>query len=276
KRAERLGPWAGAALVKMARSVTAKWAGPVYRLRERLGLPRGADPVLDGQHSPRMVLALFSRLLAEPQPDWPPAVRITGPLFYDAAHGSALSPELERFLDRGDPPIVFTLGTSAVLASGDFYEQSAAAVRRLGRRAVLLAGDRAPGLGGTADVLALAAAPHSLLFPRAAAVVQQCGIGTLGQAMRAGRPTLCVPFAHDQPDNAHRLTRLGGARTLYPRRYKAPRVTTELAALLDDPSYARRASEIAAVVRTERGVDAACDAIEEVLGASRPSARTAS
>ena len=275
KRAERLGGWASSALVRAVRLAAASWGEPVYRMRARLGLPKGGDPVFEGQHSPRMVLALFSRLLAEPQPDWPANVRVTGHLFYDAAHGSGLSSELERFLECGSAPLVFTLGTSAVLAAGDFYEESAAAARRIGRRAVLLAGDRAANLGGSNDdLLALPAAPHSALFPRAAAVVQQCGIGTLGQAMRAGRPTLCVPFAHDQPDNAHRLTRLGSARTVYPKQYRAPHVADELRRLLDDPSYARRAAEVAAVVRTERGAEAACDAIEEVLASSRRSVGT--
>ncbi|MFM9108664.1 MAG: glycosyltransferase [Chloroflexota bacterium] len=47
-------------------------------------------------------------------------------------------------------------------------------------------------------------APLSALLPRARAVIHQGGIGTLAQAMRSGQPSLIVPFAHDQPDNAAR------------------------------------------------------------------------
>jgi UDP:flavonoid glycosyltransferase YjiC (YdhE family) len=113
--------------------------------------------------------------------------------------------------------------------------------------------------------MAVDQAPHSLVMPRAAAVVQQCGIGTLGQALRAGRPVLAVPFAHDQPDNAWRATRLGVARTIPAGRYAARRAARELALLLDDPGYAARAHAVGERVRAEDGASAACDAIEAVL-----------
>ena len=76
---------------------------------------------------------------------------------------------------------------------------------------------------------------------------------------------LVVPFAHDQPDNAARLTRLGVARTLYPYRYRPASAERELRRLLEDPSYSRRAAEVAEVVRREDGVRAACEALEPLL-----------
>ncbi len=273
KRLEVLGPWVGRAVIGASHAVTRRWTAPLDRLRARLGLPRGGHPFFEGQHAPALVLALFSRVLGAPQPDWPAHVVVTGQLLYDAAHGAALSPELEAFLAAGPPPVVFTLGTSAVLASGDFFTESLAAARRAGLRAVLMVGrERLAEFAASNadDALAIAAAPHSQLFPRAAAVVQQCGIGTLGQGLRAGRPMLAVPFAHDQPDNAYRVTRLGVARTVYPWRYRAPRVAAELRALLDDPGYAARAAQVAARVRTEDGVTTACDAIEALLRGDGP------
>ena len=66
---------------------------------------------------------------------------ITGFCFYDADAGNAALPaNLEKFLAAGDAPVVFTLGSAAVLAAGDFYEQSAKAAKKLGVRAVLLIG----------------------------------------------------------------------------------------------------------------------------------------
>ena len=163
------------------------------------------------------------------------------------------------------------LGSTMVMAAGRFYEESAEAARRLGRRAVFLAGaERAARLSASlpAGMLALDQAPHSLLMPRAAAVVQQCGIGTLAQALRAGRPMLAVPFAHDQPDNAWRATRLGVGRTIPPNRYGARRAERELRQLLDNPDYGARAHAVGEQVREEDGATRACEAIDEV-----PSAR---
>jgi UDP:flavonoid glycosyltransferase YjiC (YdhE family) len=213
-----------------------------------------------------LTLALFSRVLGERQPDWPPNVVTTGFVFYNGPEG--LDPEVEAFLDTGDPPVVFTLGTSAVGAAGTFYDESARAATRLGLRAILLTGgfeqNRPKGLRSR-DILVAARAPHQLLLPRARAVVHQVGAGTTGQALRAGRPMLVVPHGHDQPDNAFRVAKLGVARIVRPGAYKAPRVARELQALLDDPAYQARASQVASIVRSEGGAAEAAAAIERVL-----------
>ena len=75
---------------------------------------------------------------------------------------------------------------------------------------------------------------------------------------------LVVPHSHDQPDNAYRVTRLGVARTLSPKRYTAGRVVAELRSLLDEPDYRTRAAATAAVVRGEGGAEAAAEAIAAV------------
>jgi UDP:flavonoid glycosyltransferase YjiC (YdhE family) len=218
--------------------------------------------MFEGLFSPRLTLALYSRVLGAPQPDWPSRVVTTGFVFYNGP--DALSPELEEFLASGPAPVVFTLGTSAVGAAGRFYHESVAAAMRLGVRAVLLTGGLAqnrPDGEPSRDVLLVDRAPHQLLFPRASAIVHHGGVGTLGQALRSGRPMLVVPHGHDQPDNAYRVTKLGVARTLYPPRYRAARVARELARLLDD-DYRVRAESVAATVRSEGGADAAAEELE--------------
>lgn len=250
------------------RQVASRWMEPVQQFRASLGLPRREHPMFEGQHSPYAVLALYSRVFGGPHPDYPPHTTITGQLRYDASHGAALSPALEAFLQQGAAPIVFTLGTSAVEVAGRFWEESVRAVQALGARGVLLAGrDAAPRLAAQApnNVLVVEGAPHSQIFPRAAAVVHQCGMGTLGTALAAGVPQLAVPYANDQPDNAFRLTRLGVARTLYPSRYRAHRVASELRQLLGNAAYRRCAQELSHVVNAEHGVTTACDVIERVL-----------
>ena len=263
----RLGPWYGRAMARFARVRTRRWMKPVFDLRRELGLPPGDHPLFEGQFSPTLTLALFSRVLGAPQPDWPRNVSVTGFVFYNGP--DALQPELEAFLNAGDSPVVFTLGTSAVAAAGSFYEESLEAVRRLGVRAVLLTGgfeQNRPHGRLPADVLLVDRAPHQLLFPRAAAVVHQGGAGTLAQALRAGRPMLVVPHAHDQPDNASRVVRLGVATIVRPPSYRAPRVTHELERLLGDENYRARAAEVAAIVRSEGGAASAAAAIDVVLG----------
>lgn len=243
------------------------WSAPVRQLRAELGLPPKGDPAFEGQHSPELVLALFSQVLGDPQPDWPPRTRVTGFPFYDQ-HKGEMSPELVKFLQAGPPPIVFTLGSLMVWTPGNFYLEGAIAAQQLGYRAVLLMGQaahRIPSHQLPEGAIAVDYAPHCAIFPQAAAIVHHGGVGTTGQALRAGRPMLVVPYAYDQPDNAARLVRLGVARTIERHHCTADRIATELKHLLFDPSYVAKAAEFGRLVQAEDGVGAACDAIEAYL-----------
>jgi UDP:flavonoid glycosyltransferase YjiC (YdhE family) len=253
---------------RMARRITQGWVRAAYELRAELGLEVGQNPLFEGQHSPRLVLALFSPLLGAKQPDHPPQTLVTGFPFYDGAARRPVSPELLEFLEDGEPPLLFTLGSSAVWIAGDFYRASIEAARALGRRALLLAGEDTAQLrerGLPPGIAAFDYAPHSLVMPRAAAIVHQGGVGTTGQALRAGRPMLVVPFGQDQPDNARRCVSLGVARTISRAKYTASRVSRELSQLVHDPRYAARAREVGALIQAEQGTSVACDALEAVL-----------
>ena len=252
---------------KFGRAATRSWVKPLLELRKDLGLGPGPHPLFEGQHSPHLVLAMFTRLLAKPQPDWPKNTVVTGHCFYDKKSGhDVLSPGLAKFLDDGPPPLVFTLGSTAVLDAGSFYEESTAAARALNRRAVLLCGKTPPrGVEGP-DVHLAEYAPYSLLFPRAEAVVCSGGIGTLAQCLKAGVPFVVVPIANDQPDNAARCARLGVSRTLPRKKYRGDRAAVVIGELLADAGARPKSQDAAKVVAGEGGVAAACAAIEKLLG----------
>ena len=260
-------------MVPLSRVATRSWGVPVRRLRARLGLPPGQDPVHGGQFSPYLNLAMFSRLLAAPQPDWPPNAVVTGAVSYDAVLG-AIPPALAAFLDAGPPPVVFTLGTAAVGADDAprFYRVSLEAAADLGVRCVLLVGQDAghrPDPAGRSDVFVADWAPHSELFARASVVVHQGGAGTLHTALRSGRPMLVVPFAHDQGDNAVRAARLGVARVIFSSQYRRAAVAAQLRALLTEPSWRERSTAVASQVSAEHGAETACEALEQLLVYSR-------
>jgi len=265
--ARMLGPAFNRGVMQIGRRISAAWIAPVSQLRAELGLPPGGHPLFEGQHSPDLVLALFSATLAAPQRDWPQQTRITGFPFYDRHEANGISSELAEFLDAGPPPIVFTLGSSAVFDPGIFFEASIAAAQQLRQRAVLLTGaeDNLTSRVLPSGMIAPDYAPYSGISPRAAAIVHQGGVGTTAQAMRAGKPMLIMPYSHDQPDHAARITRLGAGLTLARHRYTATRAAASLSKLLNDPQFASNAAEIGRRVRAEDGARAAADAIEERL-----------
>ena len=269
--AMRLSPWIGRAVMTLAKIKLDRIMEPVYELRRELGMPRGEQPILNGQHSPAKVLALFSKLLAKPQPDWPPNSVVTGFPFYDRRDffGETELPNgLMEFLDKGTAPIVFTLGSSAYWVARDFYHDSIEAARILGRRALLLIGHarNMPPSPLPEGVAAFEYAPYSEVLPRACAIVHQGGVGTTGQGLRSGKPVLIVPHAHDQFDNAARVERLGCGRVLPRPHYNAESAMRELRPLLEKSSYSDTAARVGEVVREEDGARVAADEIEKVLG----------
>jgi len=269
-RADRTVPGLGRAIKRLARFMSRKWPEPIYELRAELGLERGSNPLFDAKHSPSLVLALFSRMLGREQKDWPPHTKITGFCFYDSDAGNAtLPPHLEAFLAAGPAPVVFTLGSAAVMAAGKFYEYSA---KRLGVRAVLLIGSdqrNRPPQALPETICVAEYAPFSVLFPRAALVVHQGGVGTTAQCLRAGKPMLIMPYSHDQPDNARRMRRLQVARVIQRDNYTPVRVARKLQAMLEEPLFAARAALVAERLSQEDGVASACDSLEELYRASR-------
>jgi UDP:flavonoid glycosyltransferase YjiC (YdhE family) len=102
------------------------------------------------------------------------------------------------------------------------------------------------------------------MFPRAAAIVHQGGIGTTAEALRSGRPMLVVPYAHDQPDNAARAVRLGLARRIPRARYDDARAAAVLRELLADSRAIERAAEVGARIRGANGAETAAVAIAEL------------
>jgi rhamnosyltransferase subunit B len=272
-RADKAVPGMGRAIRRLARFTTRKWPEPIYDLRRELGLPRGSNPLFDAKHSPYLVLALFSHVLGVEQKDWPDHTLITGFCFYDADAGNAaLPPHLEQFLQVGEPPVVFTLGSAAVLAAGRFYEHSARAAVKAGVRAVLLIGSdphNRPPQPLPDSICVAEYAPYSALFKRAAMVVHQGGVGTTAQCLAAGKPMLIMPYSHDQPDNARRMRRLKVARVIRRSNYTPVRVARKLLKILEEPKYARRAQSVARQLSHENGVKTACDALEDLWKRTR-------
>ncbi len=272
-RADKAVPGMGRAIRRLARFASRRWPEPIFELRRELGLPRGSNPLFDAKHSPYLVLALFSHVLGVEQKDWPDHTLITGFCFYDADAGNSTLPShLEDFLEAGEAPVVFTLGSAAVLAAGKFYEHSARAAVKAGTRAVLLIGSdprNRPPQPLPASICVAEYAPYSVLFKRASMVVHQGGVGTTAQCLAAGKPMLIMPYSHDQPDNARRMRRLKVARIIRRTNYTPVRVARKLVKMLEEPLYARRAQSVARQMAHENGVKTACDALEDLWKRTR-------
>ncbi len=262
----KLGLPISSRMIGLFKAVNKAWAEPIYQLRAELELPPIYHNPLVDRSTAALVLAMFSATLAQPQSDWDHNTLLAGFTWYDGNElNSELPPELQHFLANGEPPIVFTLGSAIVMIPGTFYPESIQAAIQLNRRAILLIGENTVPANLPADIIAIDYIPHSQIFPHACAIVHPGGIGTTAQALRAGVPTLIMPYSYDQPDNAARVERLGTSRTIDRAQYTAATVANELSILLDQHHYAATAAKIARIIQAENGVSIACDAIIKTL-----------
>jgi UDP:flavonoid glycosyltransferase YjiC (YdhE family) len=232
-------------------------------VRQELALPPVSRVFQHWIHSPRRVIALFPDWFSPPQPDWPAALQMAGFPQYDESDQQELAPGLLRFLDAGDPPIVFTPG-SANQNAGPFFRAAVDASARLDRRALLLTrfSEHLPALPATVHHESYV--PLSRLLPRCAALVHHGGIGTLAQALAAGVPQLTMPMGFDQPDNTTRLLRLGVARWIAPSRFTGERVAPLLDTLLTDPAIRSACATYAARLQTGSALQRTCDLLEDL------------
>ena len=238
----------------------------VNAFRAEVGLPPVNGIMKGWWNSPDRVIGMFPEWFARPQPDWPPQTRLAGFPLYDEKGLEPLPEALVRFLDAGDKPVAFTPG-SAMWQGRAFFDAAVGTCRLLGRRGLLLtrrAEHVPPGL--PPEVLHVPYAPFSELLPRCAALVHHGGVGTSSQALAAGVPQLVTPMAHDQPDNAERLERLGVARWLPIQRFEPEPAAKLLGELLESAAVAEACAAVQRRLRPEDGVARACELLEELSG----------
>jgi hypothetical protein len=131
-------------------------------------------------------------------------------------------------------------------------------------RAILLTG-RESVAQSDPSIFECTYAPHSRIFPNAAAIIHHGGIGTTGQALRAGKPQLVVPHMGDQNDHARRIVQLGVGLTIKPVRFTINEAIAVLSTLLSNQDIRYEAMRIGAFIAAEDAPAAATSFIAQEL-----------
>lgn len=224
------------------------WHGPIRLLKG------GRWPILYG----------FSEHVVPRPEHLPRYARITGYWFLDRPDDWQPPAELAAFLSSGPKPVY--------IGFGSMYERDAQALTDRITRAIQLSGCRAvlaTGWGGLASrpdipadrFLIIDGAPHDWLFPRVAAAIHHGGAGTAAAAIRAGIPSIAVPFIGDQFFWAWRLEQLGVAPPVLRRKLMTADDLAGAITLAGSAGMQARARELGQRVQTEQGLAAAVDAV---------------
>ncbi len=206
------------------------------------------------RHTP--VLYGFSPLVIPKPDDWGEMVHVTGYWFLDGEPNWSPPPALEAFLKEGPPPIAIGFGSMTNLQPQKTTDLVLQALAHNGQRAVLLSGwGGLRGVDLPASVFMIDAVPHDWLFARVAAVVHHGGAGTTAAGLRAGIPSVVVPFFGDQSFWAARIRALGVGPAAIPRRkLTAEGLAQAIQHVVSDESMQQRAADIGARIRAEDGV----------------------
>jgi sterol 3beta-glucosyltransferase len=225
------------------------WYGPYYRQKT--------------EH--RRILYGFSPALLPASPSWPAGVQVCGNWFLNGESQWQPSQDLEQFLADGDKPIYIGFGS---MLSDDTDNLSAIiydAIAKTGRRAIL-----ATGWGGLTaqtqnnpNIFVIDGAPHDWLFPQVALAVHHGGAGTTAATIRAGIPSVVVPFFGDQPFWAWRLEQNGVAPNMLKRSALTALALAQAIGLASSDVMQAAAVKLSQKVAKEDGVQTAMALLEQ-------------
>lgn len=226
-----LGPVVFKILFKVFAAFSYHWFKPIYKLKKKEGLKDPSANPLMKYFSPYGTLALFPESFAAPQKDWPlNTFQIGFPLYADPEN--KISEKVNHFLNHGEQPVVFTLGTAVVQMKSDFFKIAYKSIKQTGIRSIFLIGENSDHIteemSADPQVCISGYESYPLLFPKCKAIVHQCGIGTTSQALYSGKPQIMIPFAHDQPDNAHRVKNLGCGVIVFAKQLTAEKLVNAI------------------------------------------------
>lgn len=244
---------------------------PINSIRAEYGLPPQCNQLTTGNLSSGLAAIAVSPAFVPVQPDWPPHLGVTGFCYWDSPAGWSESTELTSFLDGSKPVLAVSSGSISREVGKNFkrfYDVSVEAALQIGARALVVGAppDTLPEPLPN-DVLALPFAPFSQIYPSCVAIIHHGGIGTTAQALRAGVPSLVVPWGFDQFFTAAQVMNIGTGRWMSRRAYSPGRAAKALQTLLQkDSLYFQRARMVAAQIAKEDGVANLCAAIEGFLG----------
>jgi UDP:flavonoid glycosyltransferase YjiC (YdhE family) len=201
-------------------------------------------------------------------PDWGEEIHVTGFWLLDSADDWAAPSGLMDFLQAGPPPVYIGFGSMSTRKPEETADLVVEALKRTGQRAILLSGWGGLQKAALPDsVFMIESIPHSWLFPRVSAVIHHGGAGTTAAGLRAGVPSIVIPFFADQPFWGRCVEELGVGPAPIPRKeLTAERLAKAVQAAVTDQAMRQRAADLGSKIQAEDGIGRAVEVIQEIGG----------
>lgn len=196
--------------------------------------------------------------------DWPKKIKLVGFSLHDEINQKSRT-QIDSFIAKKGPPIVFTTGTG-VHDTSDIFREGRRICETLNMPGIFVGGQLGKELLNGAELCQhVNYVDFEYTLPKCQAIIHHGGIGTTAQAIRAGIPQLIRPLAFDQPDNANRIHKLGLGTFIFPEHFNAETAAPILKAMIDYAPHNKNLAMYSADLKRSNAIEKACDLIEEKL-----------
>ncbi len=225
------------------------------------------NPFGDGRWQQVSILYGYSPTVIPKPGNWTEQLHVTGYWFLDSPPDFSPPPELVDFLEAGKPPVYIGFGSMTGRNPELMTEIALSALAKTGQRGILLT-----GWGGISNadlpdsVFKIDSIPHDWLFPQMAAIVHHGGAGTTAAALRAGVPSIVIPFIGDQHFWGHRVAQLGvGPKPIPKKKLTGEWLAMAIRTAVEDETMRQCAAILGQKIRSEDGVAQAVKAFHQHL-----------
>jgi sterol 3beta-glucosyltransferase len=271
----KLPQWLGGSVNRFSHRITRQimWQG--FRstdklIRKQLDLPASSfwGPYKHLQSQKIPVLYGYSPSIIPPAPDWDANTYVTGFWFLDEPSDWKPPQDLVDFIESGSPPIYVGFGSMSSRNPEKTTNLVLSALNETKQRAIMLSGWNGLRKNNLpSSVFMVDSVPFSWLFPKMAAVVHHGGAGTTHYGVRAGVPSIVVPFFADQPFWGHRIKELGvGPEPIPRKKITAKKLAKAIDMVLTDGAMRGRAAELGQRIQEENGTELAVELISSQRG----------
>ncbi|HQX02333.1 MAG TPA: glycosyltransferase [Anaerolineales bacterium] len=207
------------------------------------------------------ILYGFSPLVIPAPSDWNDQTHITGFWFVDEADDWQPPAALLDFLQAGPAPIYIGFGSMSSRAPEQTADLIIQALKLTNQRAILLSGWGGLQKANIPDsIFMIDSIPHSWLFPRVSAVVHHGGASTTAAGLKAGVPSVIIPFFGDQPFWGQRIADLGvGSKPIPRKQLTAERLANAIREVVTNEDMRQRAAKLGKQIQTENGIESAVE-----------------
>jgi sterol 3beta-glucosyltransferase len=213
-----------------------------------------------------IIYGISPSVITRPE-DWSDNIHLTGFWFVDPPENWTPPQDLEKFLETEPSPLYIGFGSMSNQKPEEITDLIVKTLEKTNERAVIYSGWGGLSVHNLPDsIIMVDLVPHTWLFPKVKAVIHHGGAGTTAAGLRAGIPSIIIPYHGDQPFWGHLVNRLNVGPAPIPRKkLTINRLMKTIEKVNMDREMHEQASILGKKIQEENGVDQAVAIINQVI-----------